>query len=215
MASPAWELFVMGPHYRQLRSYVRNPVGVKRLAMRALLTMFCLILPVGALAAAERPVSIVVLGDSLSAGFGLSVENAFPAKLAGTLKANAIAASIINAGVSGDTASGGLGRLDWSVPVGTDAVILELGANDALRGLDPKLTKAALDATLRTLADRRIPVLLAGMRAPPNMGSDYARQFDAIYPALASTHPVVFYPFFLEGVAADPKLNQGDGMHPN
>ncbi|HET7192539.1 MAG TPA: arylesterase [Pseudolabrys sp.] len=183
--------------------------------MRALLTMFCLILPVDALIAAERPVSIVVLGDSLSAGFGLSVENTFPAKLAGTLKANAIAASIINAGVSGDTASGGLGRLDWSVPVGTDAVILELGANDALRGLDPKLTKAALDATLRTLADRRIPVLLAGMRAPPNMGSDYARQFDAIYPALASTHPVVFYPFFLEGVAADPKLNQADGMHPN
>src|SRR5690242_9413690 len=106
MASPAWELFVMGPHYRQLRSYVRNPVGVKRLVMRALLTMFCLILPVDELIAAERPVSIVVLGDSLSAGFGLSVENAFPAKLAGTLKANAIAASIINAGVSGDTASG-------------------------------------------------------------------------------------------------------------
>ena len=101
------------------------------------------------------------------------------------------------------------------MPDGTDAVILELGANDALRGLDPKLTKAALDTTLRKLADRHIPVLLAGMRAPPNMGPDYARQFDAIYPALASTYPVVFYPFFLEGVAADPKLNQGDGMHPN
>ena len=183
--------------------------------MRALLTMFCFILPVDPPVAAERPVNIVVLGDSLSAGFGLVVENTFPAKLAGTLKANAIAASIINAGVSGDTASGGLGRLDWSVPDGTDAVILELGANDALRGLDPKLTKAALDTTLRKLADRHIPVLLAGMRAPPNMGPDYARQFDAIYPALASTHPVVFYPFFLEGVAADPKLNQGDGMHPN
>jgi acyl-CoA thioesterase-1 len=183
--------------------------------MRALLTMFCLILPVDAPVAAERPINIVVLGDSLSAGFGLAVENTFPAKLAGTLKANAIAASVINAGVSGDTASGGLGRLDWSVPDGTDAVILELGANDALRGLDPKLTKAALDTTLRKLADRHISVLLAGMRAPPNMGPDYARQFDAIYPALASTHPVVFYPFFLEGVAADPKLNQGDGMHPN
>jgi acyl-CoA thioesterase I len=183
--------------------------------MWALLTMFCLILPVAASIAADRPVSIVVLGDSLSAGFGLPVENAFPAKLAGALKANAIAASIINAGVSGDTASGGLGRLDWSVPEGTDAVILELGANDALRGLDPKLTKAALDTTLRKLAGRHIPVLLAGMRAPPNMGSDYARQFDAIYPALASTHSVVFYPFFLEGVAANPKLNQGDGMHPN
>ena len=194
---------------------MRNPVRVKHLAVWAILTMFCLILPVGASVAADRPVSIVVLGDSLSAGFGLPVENAFPAKLAGALKANAIAASIINAGVSGDTASGGLGRLDWSVPEGTDAVILELGANDALRGLDPKLTKAALDTSLRKLAGRHIPVLLVGMRAPPNMGPDYARQFDAIYPALASTHAVVFYPFFLEGVAANPKLNQGDGMHPN
>ena len=117
--------------------------------------------------------------------------------------------------MSGDTASGGLDRLDWSVPDDTDAVILELGANDALRGLDPKLTKTALDRILRKLEDRHIVVLLAGMRAPRNMGPDYARDFDAIYPALASTHPVVFYPFFLDGVAADPKLNQGDGIHPN
>jgi len=165
--------------------------------------------------AAERPVKIVVLGDSLSAGFGLPLDAAFPARLAAALKAKGIAATIANAGVSGDTASGGLNRLDWSVPEGTDAVILELGANDALRGLDPDLTKTALNTILGKLKDRHIVVLLAGMQAPRNMGPDYARDFDAIYPTLASTHPVVFYPFFLDGVAADPKLNQGDGLHPN
>ena len=117
--------------------------------------------------------------------------------------------------MSGDTASGGLGRLDWSVPQGTDAVIVELGANDALRGIDPKVTKAALDKILSKLHERHISVLLAGMQAPRNMGADYVRRFDAIYPALASTHPVVFYPFFLDGVATDPKLNQADGLHPN
>jgi acyl-CoA thioesterase-1 len=170
---------------------------------------------VGAVKATERPVNIVVLGDSLSAGFGLTVEDAFPAKLAAALKAKGAAVKITNAGVSGDTASGGLGRLDWSVPDATDAVIVELGANDALRGLDPVLTKAALDTILNKLTARHIPVLLAGMQAPPNMGADYARTFDAIYPALASAHPVVFYPFFLDGVAADPKLNQSDGLHPN
>jgi acyl-CoA thioesterase-1 len=172
-------------------------------------------MPAGTVDATEKPVRVVALGDSLTAGFGLPAADAFPAKLARALNAKGVAASIANAGVSGDTASGGLSRLDWSVPDGTDAVILELGANDALRGLDPKVTKAALDAILRKLADRRIVVLLAGMQAPRNLGSDYARDFDAIYPALASTHPVVFYPFFLEGVAADPKLNQPDGLHPN
>jgi acyl-CoA thioesterase-1 len=165
--------------------------------------------------AAERPVKIVVLGDSLSVGFGLPVEAAFPARLAEALKGKGVAATIANAALSGDTASGGLGRLDWSVPEGTDAVIVELGANDALRGLDPSVTRAALDTILRKLADRHIVVLLAGMRAPRNMGSEYVRDFDAIYPALASTHPVVFYPFFLDDVAANPKLNQGDGLHPN
>ena len=171
--------------------------------------------PTDVVKAAEQSVNIVVLGDSLTAGLGLPVEHAFPAKLTKALKSKGVAATIANAGVSGDTASGGLGRLDWSVPVGTEAVIVELGANDALRGLDPSLTKTALDAILRKLAARRIAVLLAGMRAPPNMGPEYAQDFDAIYPALASTHPVIFYPFFLDGVAADPKLNQGDGIHPN
>jgi acyl-CoA thioesterase-1 len=169
----------------------------------------------GGSVAGDKPVKIVVLGDSLSAGFGLPVEAAFPSKLAAALKAKGIAATAANAGVSGDTASGGLGRIDWSVPAGTDAVIVELGANDALRGIDPKLTKSALDGILSKLDARHIAVLLAGMKAPRNMGADYARAFDAIYPALASTHRVVFYPFFLEGVATDPKLNQADGMHPN
>lgn len=169
----------------------------------------------GAWAAADRPVKIVVLGDSLSAGLGLPTDSAFPARLAQALKAKGIAVSVANAGVSGDTASGGLGRLDWSVPEGTGAVIVELGANDALRGIDPKLTKTALDTILNKLKERHIAVLLAGMEAPRNMGSDYVQAFDAIYPALASTHPVTFYPFFLDGVATDPKLNQGDGLHPN
>ncbi len=158
---------------------------------------------------------IVVLGDSLSAGLGLPVQDAFPAKLATALNAKGLAVTVANAGVSGDTSNGGLERLDWSVPQGTDAVIVELGANDALRGLDPKLTQKALAAILTRLQERHIAVLLAGMEAPPNMGADYTRAFDAIYPALAAAYPVVFYPFFLEGVAADPTLNQADGMHPN
>jgi len=164
--------------------------------------------------AAERVLKIVAFGDSLTAGLGLPAGAAFPARLEAALKAKGHAVTIVNAGVSGDTASGGLGRLDWSVPDDADAVILELGANDALRGVDPKTTKAALDAILGKLDARHVPVLLAGMAAPRNMGADYVRAFDAIYPALASTHRVVFYPFFLEGVATDPKLNQGDGLHP-
>lgn len=205
----------MAPHFSQPRSYGRSQAAVQRLVVSVVLALCCMFGQVGAVKATERPVNIVVLGNSLSAGFGLTMEDAFPAKLAAALKAKGAAVKITNAGVSGDTASGGLGRLDWSVPDGTDAVIVELGANDALRGLDPVLTKAALDTILNKLTARHIPVLLAGMQAPPNMGADYARTFDAIYPALASTYPVVFYPFFLDGVAADPKLNQSDGLHPN
>lgn len=175
--------------------------------------MACLLAPVGR--AAEGPVKIVALGDSLTAGYGLPLADAFPTKLQAALKAKGIDANVANAGVSGDTASAARERLDWSVPPGTDAVIVELGANDALRGLDPKLTEQALDGILTRLDQRHIPVLLAGMLAPPNMGADYARAFDPIYPALAARHPVIFYPFFLDGVATDAKLNQGDGMHPN
>jgi acyl-CoA thioesterase-1 len=165
--------------------------------------------------ATDKPLKIVAFGDSLTAGYGLSGTQAFPSKLEATLKTKGHNVTVVNAGVSGDTASGGLARLDWSVPEDADAVILELGANDALRGVDPAVTKASLDKILTRLDERHIPVLLAGMRAPRNMGEDYVHAFDAIYPALASTHRVVFYPFFLEGVATDAALNQGDGMHPN
>jgi acyl-CoA thioesterase-1 len=165
--------------------------------------------------AADRPVKIVVLGDSLSAGLGLPVEGSFPAKLDRALKAKGQAAEIINAGVSGDTASGGRDRVDWSVPEGTDAVILELGANDALRGIDPKVTRAALDEILRRLEARHIAVLLCGMQAPPNMGRAYASAFNSIFSELAAAHDVVFYPFFLDAVATIAKLNQRDGVHPN
>ena len=165
--------------------------------------------------AADKPVKIVVLGDSLSAGYGLSEPDAFPSKLGAALKAKGIDVVIINAGVSGDTATGGLDRVGWSVPDGTDAVVLELGANDALRGVNPAVTKKALDGILQKLKKRNIPVLLAGMLSPPNMGADYVRDFDAIFPALAKEYGAVFYPFFLDGVAADAKLNQKDGMHPS
>ena len=122
---------------------------------------------------------------------------------------------IANAGVSGDTASDGLARLDWSVPEGTDAVIVELGANDMLRGIDPHVTHQALDAILARLTQRHITVMLCGMRAAPNLGADYAREFEAIYPELAKKYGAVFYPFFLDGVAADRSLTQQDGLHPS
>jgi acyl-CoA thioesterase I len=161
-----------------------------------------------------KPIKIVVLGDSLSAGLGLTGSSAFPEKLQKSLQNKGIPAEIVNAGVSGDTSSGGRDRLDWSVPEGTDAVIVELGANDALRGIDPKVTRAALTDILTQLKARKIAVLLCGMKAPPNYGSDYAASFSAIYPDLAKAFGVPLYPFFLEGVAADTGLNQADGMHP-
>jgi acyl-CoA thioesterase I len=159
-------------------------------------------------------IKMVVLGDSLSAGLGLSASAAFPKRLQKSLKAKGIAVEMINAGVSGDTASGGRDRLDWSVPDGTQAVIVELGANDALRGIDPAVTRAALSDILTRLKARHIAVLLCGMLAPPNYGSDYSARFNAIYPDLAKAFGVPLYPFFLEGVASDRKLNQPDGIHP-
>jgi acyl-CoA thioesterase-1 len=161
-----------------------------------------------------KPIKMVVLGDSLSAGLGLSAASAFPARLQKSLKLNGISVDMINAGVSGDTSSGGRDRLDWSVPEGTDAVIVELGANDALRGTDPTVTRKALSDILTRLKARKIAVLLCGMIAPPNYGSDYSARFNAIYPDLAKSFGVPLYPFFLQGVAADAKLNQADGMHP-
>jgi acyl-CoA thioesterase-1 len=161
-----------------------------------------------------KPIKMVVLGDSLSAGLGLSASAALPARLKESLKIKGIDVDMINAGVSGDTSSGGRDRLDWSVPEGTDAVILELGANDALRGIDPKVTRAALTDILARLKARKVAVLLCGMLAPPNYGSDYSARFNAIYPDLAKSFGVPLYPFFLEGVAADARLNQADGLHP-
>jgi acyl-CoA thioesterase I len=165
-------------------------------------------------AAGAKPIKMVVLGDSLSAGLGLSAPAAFPERLQNALKSNGIAVDIGNAGVSGDTSSGGRDRLDWSVPEGTQAVIVELGANDALRGTDPSVTRAALTDILTRLKARGIAVLLCGMLAPRNYGSDYSARFNAIYPDLAKSFGVPLYPFFLEGVAADARLNQADGMHP-
>ncbi|WP_248310390.1 arylesterase [Bosea sp. 117] len=192
----------------------KGPAGVamtlRQLLPAALLGLF-LAVPH---AAGAAPVRLVALGDSLTAGLGLSAAQAFPARLQAALKARGHDVLIENAGVSGDTASAGLARLDWSIPDGTQGVILELGANDALRGLDPAIAEKALDDALAHLKARGIPVLLAGMQAPPNLGADYAARFDAIYPRLAAKYGVPLYPFFLEGVAGRLALNQPDGIHP-
>jgi acyl-CoA thioesterase I len=165
-------------------------------------------------AAGAPPVKIVVLGDSLSAGYGLAGADAFPAKLQKALKTRGIDVDMTNAGVSGDTASGGRDRLDWSVPEGTQAVIVELGANDALRGTDPAVTGKALTDIVTRLKARKIAVMLCGMLAPPNYGADFAARFNSIYPDLAKSYGVPLYPFFLDGVASDTRLNQADGIHP-
>jgi acyl-CoA thioesterase I len=178
------------------------------------LVVAALALAVQLAGAADGPVRIVALGDSLTAGLGLPANAAFPARLEQALRAKGIAVEISNAGVSGDTATGGLARLDWSVPEGTEAVIVELGANDTLRGIDPKVTRQALEEIVRRLRGRGIAVLLAGMRAAPNLGADYARDFEAIYSDLAARNDLLLYPFFLDGVATDAKLNQRDGLHP-
>jgi acyl-CoA thioesterase I len=161
------------------------------------------------------PVRIVGFGDSLMAGYQLGPGEAFPEKLQTALRARGHDVEVINAGVSGDTSSDGLARLDWSIPDATDLVIVEFGGNDALRGIPPEITEKNIDAMLARLKQREISALLAGMIAPPNMGADYAGEFNPIYPELAEKYRVPFYPFFLDGVAADPKLLISDGMHPN
>ena len=162
-----------------------------------------------------EPIKLVGFGDSLMAGYQLPASDAFPVKLEAALKAKGYDVEIANAGVSGDTSSGGLARLDWSVPDGTKGVILELGANDALRGIAPEETEKNLDAMLTRLKERGIAVLLAGMLAPPNMGTDYEKRFNGIYQRMAEKHGVALYPFFLDGVAAQADLQIDDGMHPN
>jgi acyl-CoA thioesterase-1 len=160
-------------------------------------------------------IRIVAFGDSLTAGYGLKPGQAFPDVLQMALRARGHHVEVINSGVSGDTTAAGLARLDWAVGDDADAVILELGANDALRGQPPKETRANLDTILTKLGARRLPVLIAGMRAPENWGSDYRDKFDVIFGELAAKHAALLYPFFLAGVATDPKLNLSDGLHPN
>jgi acyl-CoA thioesterase-1 len=169
--------------------------------------------PIGA-GAQARTLHVVALGDSLTAGLGLPPGQGFPETLEKALKAKGYDVDIGNAGVSGDTAADGLARYDWAVPAGTDALIVELGANDMLRGLDPAGAKISLAAILTRARAAHIATLLTGLRAAPNMGADYQGRFDAIYPDLAKSFGVALYPFFLDGIAADPKLNQKDGLHP-
>jgi acyl-CoA thioesterase I len=216
-----WEIALLRSYGKaaEVRKMRRLVATVTRAAVTFSALTFAVVMLAGALTGvaapvSDRPLQIVAFGDSLTAGYGLPADAAFPAKLQQALATKGIATEIANAGVSGDTTSGGLERLEWSVPDGTEAVILELGANDALRGVDPKLTRRALEAMLERLKARHIPVLLAGMLAPRNLGPDYAAAFDAIYPDLAKKYGAILYPFFLDGVAADPKLNQRDGLHP-
>ena len=182
---------------------------------------FCRSVPLlaGLLLAAPAAIAgetrILALGDSLTAGYGLAFEDGFAAQLEAALGARGLDVRIVDAGVSGDTTAGGLARLEWILYDGADAVIVELGANDALRGIDPAASRANLDRILATLGERGIPALLAGMAAPRNLGADYVASFDAMYPELAGTHGAILYPFFLDGVAGVPSLNQLDGIHPN
>ena len=187
-----------------------------QMVRRALLVNFCLVALMGVAMAAgpEKTIRIVAFGDSLMAGFGLKPGEGFPEQLARLLKAKGHSFEMSNAGVSGDTTVAGLSRIDWAVPDGTDAVILELGANDALQGRPPADTRRNLDAILTQLKGRGIAVLVAGMRAPRNLGPEYTAAFDSIFPELAAKHGALLYPFVLEGVALDPKLNLADGIHP-
>jgi acyl-CoA thioesterase-1 len=188
--------------------------------VRAALTLALSILAVaaapGSLEAADgdAPITILAFGDSLTAGYGVKFNESFPAQLQMALQAKGHKVQVINAGVSGETTAGGLERLDWTLQTKPDGVILELGANDALRGVDPNEPRTNLDKMLALLKSKGVDVLLAGMKAPNNWGADYVKEFDAIYPDLAARYGVALYPFFLEGVALDQRLVQADGLHP-
>jgi acyl-CoA thioesterase I len=159
--------------------------------------------------------TILALGDSLTAGYGLDGPQAFPVKLEAALKAKGLDVIVINAGVSGDTAAQGAARLEWSLTDDVDAVLVALGGNDALRGLPPEQAEKALDDILAKLKAKNLPTLVLGMRSPPNLGPDYAAAFEPIFTRVAAKHGAALYPFFLDGVAAEAKLNQADGIHPN
>lgn len=186
--------------------------------MRRFRALFSIVLPLIMAASGQAlaaPVKILALGTSLTQGYGLPPGTEFPVQLQAALKAAGVDATVINAGVSGDTSAGGLARLDWSLADKPDAAIVELGSNDMLRGLSPAQTEKNLRAILAKLKTAKVRVLLTGMQAQRNLGADYVRQFDSIYPRLAKEYGVLFYPFVLDGVALNPKLNQADGMHPN
>lgn len=184
-------------------------MGIKRFAVVAA-SALCFLS-----AARAEPVEIIGFGDSLMAGYNLAQGEGFTDQLAAALKAAGLETEVINAGVSGDTSTGGMERLDWSVPETADIVILELGANDMLRGITPAITRANLDAMIVKLKEKGVTVILAGMRAAPSMGATFQADFDPIYPDLARAHDLPLYPFFLDGVATAPDLLLGDGMHPN
>ena len=192
----------------------RQP-GLARAIIFAFVATLASAAPSSRTEAASRPIRLVALGDSLMAGYNLPENAAFPAVLEKALKAKGHNVEIANAGVSGDTAMGGLDRLAWSVPDGTDGVIVELGANDMLRGLDPAIKRRAIESIVERLRARNIPVMLAGMFASRNLGADYARRFDSLYRDIAEKHGVVLYPFFLDGIVGDRALNLPDGVHPS
>ena len=196
-----------------LRRYSCAEIVFNRTQVLALIVGACFIIGVGAAHANDR--IVLALGDSLTAGFGLAKSSGFVAQLETKLIQSGVNARVIDGGVSGDTSAGGLARLDWLFVESPDLVIVELGANDGLRGLDPAATMANLEAIVLRVKARGAKVLLTGMQAPPNMGEEYAREFNSIYEAVARKHKTVLVPFFLEGVAAQPHLNQIDGIHPN
>ena len=203
-----------------LRSTITAPCSPLR-PLASLASHLCVILALMMVAlvvqstnARAQEVTILALGDSLMAGYGLGPGEGFPAQLEAALIAAGHDVRVIDAGVSGDTSSGGLARLDWSLDPQTDAVIVELGANDALRGIYPAVTRAALDGIMANLAQRDLHTLIAGMIAPPNMGAAYGQAFNPIFDDLAQDYDAVLYPFFLDGVAAQASLNQADGIHP-
>lgn len=207
------------------RSSRANPIAAdsrglgkrQRLRLYGAIIVAFLVAPLISLMAAPakaQPIRIVAFGDSLIAGFGLRANESFPAQLENALKKRGFDVEVANAGVSGDTTAGGLARLDWSVQDGTDAVIIVLGANDMLRGMEPELAKKNLDEMIKRLKARKIEVLIGGMRAAPNLGADYGRKFDAIYAELGRDHDILVYPFFLDGVAGQRDLNMSDGIHP-
>jgi acyl-CoA thioesterase-1 len=182
----------------------------------ALVNSLLLVLLLGLAAHAQSaPVKIAVLGDSLAAGLGVKPEQAFPMRLEAALKAQGRPVTVLNQSVSGDTMAGGLDRLDWMLADKPDIVLVELGANDALRGIDPKVTEQNLSAIVEKLKAANVTVWLAGMYAPRNLGPDYVAAFDGLYRRMAEKYAVPLYPFVLDGVAQDPALNQPDGLHPN